>query len=441
MANPTRRPAKRIYTRPPTDTPATPDSEDRDPALSALSKCFEKSSDLDVLLHCIGGPRVPGIPRIADNIADHIIVICIDCEHWSENTDKTTEVGIATFARQDVLPLVARNEFGDHGENLIKQVKFYLFRTIENVHLPCRNSRSRGVDGNRFGRARFATFEQCRQILHSLFFQSMRGLAGSQGYHPVVVLGQDVSHDRQNLKEKEIDFDIGPNVVRIIDTQVLVRDRQYWVADNSMQIGLSLLVRELWFEHSDPHTAANDAARTLISAFQIALGGHECKLKAKKTLLEVATGVEEYSVRNFRPIGGVAQYCWRCGETGHMIVSCQARHLRCERCREKGRVVRRGEEHVSQHCVAYADEVAQERRVANEERKRLRTQNLRRVSEDPGRPARPTPSRRASTGSDNQVPSNARPAVPPTPVGELPSFQGISDEEKFPSLPKRSAPS
>ncbi|KAI0571537.1 hypothetical protein Alg215_10342 [Pyrenophora tritici-repentis] len=300
-------------------------------AFEALKSRFGEATDLEILVHCMGGPRVSNIPDIAKELSEHIIVICLDCEHWSDNTDEQTEIGIATFSRKDLSPFVARGEFGDHGEDLLQRVKFYLLRLIESAHLPCMNQASRGVNGNRFGEGRFVTNIQAHKIMEDLFVQPIKGVPSVQENHPIIVLGHDVRHDKENLKEKSTSFDIEScgTVVRTIDTQVIVRERGYWMAPHNEQIGLTNLVKELWFQHSDPHTASNDAARTLICAFQMALGGHACKDEAEKTMLEVASGIEKYSVENFTSIGGVKEYCWRCGNSGHMNAACTATGLVC----------------------------------------------------------------------------------------------------------------
>ncbi|KAK1916558.1 hypothetical protein P3342_012182 [Pyrenophora teres f. teres] len=349
-------------------------------AFDALKRRFAEVSHLDILVHCMGGPRVSDIPDIAKDLAEHIIVICVDCEHWSDNTDETTEIGIATFSRQVLRPLVLQGDFGDHGEHLLQQVKFYLFRLIETAHLPCMNAASRGVNGNRFGKGRFVTNDEAHKIMEGLFVQPIKDVPGVQGNHPIIVLGQDVGHDKENLKNKSISFDMESygTLVREIDTQVIVRDRKYWTAPNNEQIGLVNLVKELWFEHSDPHTAANDAGRTLISAFQMALGGHVCKLETKKTMLQVATGIEKYSVENFTSIGGVEEYCWKCGSPDHMIAACTATGLECNECR----TMELGEEHVTLHCLPKARQKATERRRqdaikrAKKAQERLRETNV-----------------------------------------------------------------
>ncbi|CAA9966014.1 hypothetical protein PTNB73_09065 [Pyrenophora teres f. teres] len=374
-------------------------------AFDALKRRFAEVSHLDILVHCMGGPRVSDIPDIAKDLAEHIIVICVDCEHWSDNTDETTEIGIATFSRQVLRPLVLQGDFGDHGEHLLQQVKFYLFRLIETAHLPCMNAASRGVNGNRFGKGRFVTNDEAHKIMEGLFVQPIKDVPGVQGNHPIIVLGQDVGHDKENLKNKSISFDMESygTLVREIDTQVIVRDRKYWTAPNNEQIGLVNLVKELWFEHSDPHTAANDAGRTLISAFQMALGGHVCKLETKKTMLQVATGIEKYSVENFTSIGGVEEYCWKCGSPDHMIAACTATGLECNECR----TMELGEEHVTLHCLPKA------RQKATERRRQDAIKRAKKAQEKTARDKRTVTSRdshgSSSTSSISAVSARARP--------------------------------
>jgi hypothetical protein len=347
----------------PTSSTTTPDT--RDPAIIALEDRFKNSTDLEVWEHCIGGRRVVNIPAIANDLANHTIVVCLDCEHWSNNTDETTEVGIATFGRQNVLPVVANGDFGDHGEHLMQQVKFYLLRTIETSHLPNQNPESRGVDGNRFGQGRFVMFAEARQILTDLFVQPIDRVPGLTGNYPIVVLGHDVGHDKNNLKSKAIAFDMDPigTVVRYIDTQMLARDKGYWMMPRNEQIGLKRLVEELGFEHSDSHTAANDAGRTLISAFQIVLGGHPCKKFAFKSMKQVADNLECYSVASFgEGLGGAEKYCWKCGTVGHMKADCRATGLHCNECAENGCEINPGNEHVTMHCLCIANKKALVRR-------------------------------------------------------------------------------
>lgn len=324
----------------------------------------------------MGMRRIPSIPDFAEEAANHIIVVCLDCEHWSNNTDETTEVGIATFCRQDIVSVMNTGDIGAYGEKLMQKVQFYLLRLIETSHLPNQNPKSRGVLGNRFGQGRFVTFSEARQIMHDLFLQPIYNVPGLKGNHPIVVLGHDVGHDRNNLKKKAIEFDMDPlgTVVRYVDTQVLARDRNEWYMPGKHQIGLCNLVENLFFEHSDPHTAANDAGRTLISAFQLGLGRHECRNQPGKTMKEVAASIEEYSVANFKSIGGVKEYCWRCGKRGHMKSACTAIDLYCEECKKNNCKLQPGEDHITAHCMCIANAKAVLRRARDAEARALKKQ-------------------------------------------------------------------
>jgi hypothetical protein len=360
-----------------------PRLDNRDPAIIALEARFNEVSDLEVWEHCVGGRRVTNIPAIADDLANHIIVICLDCEHWSNNTDETTEVGVATFSRQDVLPIAATGDFGDHGEHLMQQVRFHLFRLIETSHLPNQNPESRGVEGNRFGQGRFVTFAEARQILTDLFVQPINTIPGLKGNYPIVVLGHDVGHDLDNLKSKAIAFDMEPigTVVRYIDTQVLVRNKGYWMMPRNEQVGLKRMVEDLSFEHSDSHTAANDAGRTVISAFQIVLGGDSCKRFARKSMKQVADDLERYSVDNFgESLGGAEKYCFKCGTVGHMKQDCQATDLHCDECKQNECEIEPGDEHVTEHCLCVANSKALVRREKDAAARALKKPKMRHPS-------------------------------------------------------------
>lgn len=410
-----------------TDIPfAVSAQQQQDAAIKALKNRFDQLTDFEVWRHCIGMSHISDIPDFAREAADHIIVVCLDCEHWSNNTEETTEVGIATFSRQDVVSLVNEGDFGDFGEHLMQQVQFYLLRLIETSHLPNQNPQSRGVLGNRFGKGRFVTFAQARQIMHDLFVQPIKGVPGLEGNHPIVVLGHDVSHDKKNLKHKAIDFDMDPlgTVVRYIDTQVLARQMHSWNMPRKEQIGLKRLVENLSFEHSDPHTAANDAGRTLICAFQIGLGKHACRNHPKYRMLEVATDIERYSVTNFKSIGGVEEYCWRCGQPGHMKSACTATGLHCDECKSNKCQLEPDEEHISAHCMCVANNKAAQRRerdaLAREEKKRNKknryVQRGKPSSVEYGQP----PSREKSSSDDHSRPHSRnkdhRPSFSPSRV-------------------------
>ncbi|KAH9876622.1 hypothetical protein J1614_003754 [Plenodomus biglobosus] len=340
-----------------------------DERLAALRDRLAAAADIDVFRHALGLERLTDIPALADQVADDMIVVCLDCEHWSNNTEEMTEIGVVQFTMSDMVkvtsPQGGEPDLGDHGENLLKLVKFNPLRIKETSHLVSSYVFTLGAAGNRFGEWRYTSFKEAREILCKVFSRSMSGLGCN---HPVVLLGQDVGHDKSNLKHKQLGLDLEAlgTVVRTIDTQKMAKEVGYW-HHSTDNIGLERLVSELWFEHSDPHTAANDAARTLISAVQFALRDHPCKGKCiTKTMQQVATTIESHSRTTFTSLGGDRFYCAKCGSGFHADTACTVSDLNCAVCLEAGRIVEAGT-HITLHCP----QTAQDRCLARRERERL----------------------------------------------------------------------
>lgn len=338
-----------------------------------LGKRFsnEKVNDIGVLRHCLGLYQLPFEPSndqnvtnariIANQLAAHTIIICLDTEHYTLNSDEMTEIGVAVLHTQDLLQISQAENFGDHGENVLKQAKFHFFRIREKTHLPTTNVHSRGAEGNRFGYERFVTFQQARDFLRRLLVHTITNVNDLQGYNcPVVVLGHSVTHDRDHLNGKDLAFDIDAlgTVIRYIDTQEIVRNTGNWWNDVG-EIGLTSLVTKLGFQHRDCHTACNDVGRTIICAVLLALP-KKARTGCARTTQQVANDLETYSRTNFVAMGGTVLYCSRCGSTQHKAIACQANSLRCNECVSRG-LVQSSTSHITLHCPVVRDEVAAER--------------------------------------------------------------------------------
>lgn len=132
----------------------------RNAFLRATEQLFNQSSDLAILRHCLGLERLQHVPGFLENISSHLTIVCLDCEHWSNNSDELTQIGLAVFTMEDLQcmtdPTLGSIDYGDHGKNLMKLIKFNLLRIAENSHLPSawtnpnNGTSSKGVDGNRF---------------------------------------------------------------------------------------------------------------------------------------------------------------------------------------------------------------------------------------------------------------------------------------------------
>jgi hypothetical protein len=332
---------------------------------------FSNATDVDVMRHALGVQRITfdtsndqGISRvrdIADRLATHTVVICIDIEHYTLNSDEMTEIGVTILHTQDVLSYAQAGNFGDHGDNLMRKLKFHFLRLREKAHLPTTDANSRGPAGNRFGYERFVTFDQARTLLRQLLVQPIAGVNGLQGFNrPIVILGHSIAHDREHLNTKDLGLDIDGfgTIIKYIDTQEIARDTGNWWNDVD-NIGLNSLVSKLGFTHSDAHTACNDATRTMMCAIIMALPQTASK-NCARPVQQVASELEVYSRTHFVPLGGTARYCSRCSSTGHNTKICDATGLQCGECLSRG-LNQEATTHVELHCPIVRDEVAAER--------------------------------------------------------------------------------
>jgi hypothetical protein len=342
--------------------------------LTELKTLFAKENctDLEVFEHCIGlnmirtnfsdNPNIAQVRSIANQLAEHMLVICIDTEHYTLNSDEMTEIGVAVLPIHHVRELAQAKDFGDHGENLMRVAKFHFWRLREKAHLHTTNAASKGPAGNRFGEVRFITFKQAREYLRKFMNEPIKGVKGLEGYnHPVVILGHSIAHDREHLNGKDLDLKVSrlDNIIRYIDTQIMTTEAGHWW-NSKDPIGLKTLVEKFEFTHSDAHTAANDVGRTLICAFLLALP-QDVRTNCERDIRRVASDLEEFTRINFEGMGGTKEYCCNCGSTEHMHDKCnKVGSLHCDECVSRG-LLKFSTTHIALHCPVVRDEIAAER--------------------------------------------------------------------------------
>ncbi|KAF2848633.1 hypothetical protein T440DRAFT_500301 [Plenodomus tracheiphilus IPT5] len=290
-----------------------------------------------ILQSTLGLAHLPGTTGRNAALIEHAVVIGIDTEAWTRNTNEMTEIGLAVYERKDMVEVHNRNKIweqrhdftrsgtnhlGPFGEELLKKIAFYHLRIVENAHLKTNAKWMKGAEGNRFGHSRFVTFAEARDILDTLFDQPI--VSSNPELHgckkPIILVGHAISHDRLNCKDHGLEYDWFKHgtIVKEVDTQPLAKATGTWFdasAPNN-DVGLETLTRTLGFEHEDPHTACNDAARTVIAAIQMALP-MACKDRWWKTVQEVALDIEKSSRNVAVPSWGTAFYCMRCGGRDH----------------------------------------------------------------------------------------------------------------------------
>jgi len=182
----------------------------------------------------------------------------------------------------------------------------------------------------------------------------------------VILLGHALRGGLENIENgKDIAFNIDSlgTIVKTLNTQEISRDMYMWHSSDGPR--LEHLVAKLNFTHTNPYTACNDAARTLMSAIYLAIPSFTHQ-NCKRSMQVVADAVELHSVANFRAFGpgtenGVETYCWKCTSTSHSTGNCTATGLACTECLSRG-LFADATAHIAIHCPVVAQEESEERR-------------------------------------------------------------------------------
>ncbi|KAF2825503.1 hypothetical protein CC86DRAFT_371145, partial [Ophiobolus disseminans] len=352
---------------------------------NALVNTYAAKSLRLVLLEVLGLLETP-LSSAAAPLIKHCVVVCVDTEAWTANTDEMTEIGLVICEHKDGKEL--GDDVGDYAENLLKKMRYYHLRIWENAHLKTTADWMRGAEGNRFGGSRFVTFAKARSILDFILNQPIVSddpdVAGLK--RPVILVGQALDHDTENLQKSGLAYNFRKHgtVVKEIDTQKMTKELNAWVdkSNPGNDIGLDTLCEEVFdFVHDDAHTALNDAARTMMCAVNLALRtfAKSYRSQTKKTIQEVAHELEQHSRDVFTSTWGTELSCTRCGGRDHSndedqcmaAVYCNA----CDRFDETTPGVaedvkqRHISSHIDQFCLDVAEFYGWKRRVIDAHRK------------------------------------------------------------------------
>lgn len=295
------------------------------------------------------------IPEIARPLMQHLKLICIDTESYTDNTDELTELGIVQlkYSQADS----TRNP-GEHGLLLLKQMAFLQFCVVENAHLVS------GPKENHYGHPRWTTFGELGMILHGIINKRITTNKELEGcVEPVVLLGHDLKHDIRHLQKSALQYDISSqrSIVATVDTQVLAKEVGLYhpsaktaKEQATLQIGLLDLAQAIGFEHKLLHTACYDAASTIICAIHIALPKDLSNPgNANLTLQGVVDQVKVASTQKTPPFGTV-HCCARCSNRSHSKSDC-TEIVSCDACKKFDT---HQTSHTDEHCEMYCIHIA-----------------------------------------------------------------------------------
>lgn len=304
--------------------------------LKALADYYKTLPPTKILSEALGSytPMLLKTPDDARPLVEHIIVICVDTESYTMNTDQMTELGLVYISRKTAKGV---GPPGSHGWKLQEALKFLHFRVVEHAHLKSNRVDSKGPLGNRFGNTRFASFSELRLILDNLFNQEIEtddpNLKGCK--RPIILVGHALRHDTENTNKRGLEYNLDDNltIVAKVDTQALARETKVWVPSPGMltnEIGLRVMIENLGFQHLDDHTACNDAARTMICAVHMILPD-VLQHSDSPSMQAVADRVETKSKVTSGAPYGTAKCCIRCAARDHSADDCTA-DICCAAC-------------------------------------------------------------------------------------------------------------
>ncbi|KAF2825132.1 hypothetical protein CC86DRAFT_383072 [Ophiobolus disseminans] len=247
-------------------------------SLEGVRRFFNNMSDSAILEYTFGIDK-PGAPELAE----HTIVIAVDCEKFEYEPRCLTEYGLHTFLRKDMAPTLANP--GAYGENMMRAVYYYHIRLRATAHYVNRKWCPGNPDNNRVGVTRFATDQQAKDFLLYSIAWPVDPKQPDGSKCPIVLLGHAVKNDLEMLQELGVDSSVLSNVVAVIDTQIIAKEKGIYGRGN--EIGLA----------------------TLMSQYGMVMG-KKLPVPASRSLQDVVDDLEVYS-EIVVPDAGTARYCTR----------------------------------------------------------------------------------------------------------------------------------
>jgi uncharacterized membrane protein YgcG len=347
--------------------------------MAELKRFYDSSSHMaaNILREALGirPTNLPGMPPLAAALLDYTIMVCVDTESWTSNTDEMTEVGLAVIDRRRAREVSISLGYGEHGVNLLRELKFYHLRIKEKAHLKSTKEGCKGAEGNRFGFSRFGTVDEIHDFLDRLFNQPITDkpeLIGCK--RPVILIGHALEHDEKNVKKKSFSYDFQAHgtVVYKIDTQPLVQELGAWTPPPHSPknvVSLENLCKDVAkFTHTDPHTACNDAARTMMCAIWL-VTPKQHRNNPEDKMEDIASAIEAHSASISITSWGSAFCCTRCGGDDHFNDgTCQV-SVKCDACARFLTDKSKWHSHIESYCLGVADLKAWMRRYHDAVRK------------------------------------------------------------------------
>jgi hypothetical protein len=295
---------------------------------------LEDQNDAAVIRHFLGSP-ILGTPTALNEAA----IVCLDMEWWQKDPKPTTEIGVAEVMSKGVYPSSV------HAENVLTTIQAAHARLMPYAHLLNDFAGAGDPENFQFGRTKFVTAEEAKEIIINTFVRPRPGTESS--LQPIILVGHAVENELDHIQRAfGVDMRSYGTVVKIIDTQVMAWDAGIR-GPNGLLIGLRDLLAHFNIDINNLHTAGNDAAGTLIAAVLLALmndiypagSGKPPAIVQNRNIQDVVENVMAIGRLLPPPPWGHVVFCTRCNRVNYMRANCVSQ-VSCTNCRESGIVQR-----------------------------------------------------------------------------------------------------
>ncbi|KAL1801268.1 hypothetical protein ACET3X_001610 [Alternaria dauci] len=228
---------------------------------SPLQQILRDKSAIDILGHFLGTPAVEDRSRL-----DEAAIVCLDAEWWMKEPKPTTELGIAELMGKGLNPTV-------HAENILSSIRVAHARVIPYAHLKNTFSGAGDPENFYFGKTKFVTLEEAKQIIINTFVRPRKSGNGID-LQPIILIGHAIENEFDHIQRAfGVDLLSYGTIVKVIDTQIMARELDI-KGPRGPAIGLKDLLAHFNIQISNLHTAGNDGAATLMAAVLLALKHH-----------------------------------------------------------------------------------------------------------------------------------------------------------------------
>jgi hypothetical protein len=273
-----------------------------------------------------------------DNLLKEAVLVTIYRKWSSHPPHGLTEIGIATYDRQQVncgLPCTP----GPHAEDLLQHLWSMHLRIRSHAHLPSNNGDPTAFH---FGTTVFVTQEEAMQMLHQIWHQPLNEFQLEGGLRPIICMSYSDNESLAKVRQPIFDF-IPPTLgttVKVLNAQnIAIQAKITSLASASIDYILPIFKITPFDADNGGNAATYSTIIALLSVLRDQIYGADINPRAKPgqkgmSAVKPAQSVIQWLMERPTPAPpfGTTTYCSRCGSYVHNTVNCSDADILCGRC-------------------------------------------------------------------------------------------------------------